>query len=55
MSFYKGDDQVTFSVPTNSRWAGSMWAPWVSNNSEMMKSIAISWGGITRYWVFQDY
>ncbi|WP_067824958.1 hypothetical protein [Actinomadura kijaniata] len=55
VQLYKGEDQVSVTVPANGRWAGSMWIPWVGNNAEMGKSITVSWGGTTRYWVFQDY
>jgi hypothetical protein len=55
VQFYKGEDRVQFAVAPNSRWAGSMWVPWVGNGTEMSKSITISWGGRIRYWVFQDY
>jgi hypothetical protein len=55
VQFYKGEDRAAFTVAPKGRWAGSMWVPWVGNNGEMGKSITISWGGRTRYWVFQDY
>jgi hypothetical protein len=55
VQFYKGEDKAMFTVPANGRWAGSMWIPWVGNNGEMWKSITISWGGVVRYRVFQDY
>ncbi|MGK5550861.1 hypothetical protein ACSNOI_04540 [Actinomadura kijaniata] len=55
VQLYKGEDRVSVTVPANGRWAGSMWIPWVGDNAEMTKSITVSWGGTTRYWVFQDY
>jgi hypothetical protein len=55
VQFYKGEDRAAFPVPAKGRWIGSMWIPWVGNESEMGKSITISWGGRVRYWVFQDY
>ncbi|SEM63670.1 hypothetical protein [Nonomuraea pusilla] len=46
---------IHFTVPAGGKWTGSMWVPWVGRQNEMRKSITITWGNRTRYWMFQTF
>ncbi|GII96165.1 hypothetical protein [Sinosporangium siamense] len=53
---YNGENRNTFAIAANNRWTGSLWIPWVGNQEEMTKSVALAWdGAVFRYWIFQDY
>ncbi|MEU6413052.1 hypothetical protein [Microbispora sp. NPDC046933] len=51
----KGEDQSVIWVEPSSRATDSMWIPWVGNEGEMGKSIAVHRHYRVLYWIFQDY